>query len=55
MDDKKISDINKTSQPNPMNFASPNQDDRPDEEKSRSHPEMSSSRKRSWIMKLLGK
>lgn len=53
--DKKIPDINKTPQPNPMNFVTPNEDYMPDETKSRSHPKMSSSSKKSWIMKLIGK
>jgi hypothetical protein len=53
--DKKIPDINKTPQPNPMNFVTPNQDYMPDESKSSSHPNTSSHSKKSWLMKLLMK
>jgi len=55
--DKKIPDINKTPQPHPLSFLPPNQDFMPDDDDSEtgSHPRMSSSSKKSWIMKLLGK
>lgn len=53
--DKKIPDINKTPQPNPMNFVTPNQDYAPEESKSSSHTNRSSPSKKSWFMKLFGK
>ena len=52
---KKVPDINKTPQPNPLNFVTPNEDYLPDESEAHDHPDIAPSSKKSWLSKLLMK